>query len=149
MHVFSPWTTTGWRVTRTIALADGERKAELGLFRRVYDPDTLKHIGYQPVEKPQPAMKSSDPSSAALGVGEMHANAGLMGESFTAQLSEKDKQEGVRTGRLLVEEDFVERTEVLVREIYPHSANFAKVKVNGRMVTGDRAVRVYPRMVAR
>jgi hypothetical protein len=148
LHVYSPWTNLGWRVTHNIDVAKGEAKVRLGVFRHVYD-ELGKLLGYQPVVQVTAPQDStfSDASRAALGCAEMRANAGLMGRSRTARLSEIDKQCRLdeRTGKLLPAEDFVERVQVLVREIYPQSANFAIV--NGRC--GDRAVRVYPRMVAR
>lgn len=73
----------------------------------------------------------------------MKALAGLMGRSRTARMRETERigRQHPKSGRLLPEEDFVERTEVLVHDIYPQSANFAMV--DGRF--GDRAVRVYPK----
>jgi len=144
LHVFSHWTNLGWRVTRNIDVGEGEAKVRCGLFRHVHD-EAGKVIGYQPVISVTPPLPSkfSDPSRAALGRAEMRANAGLMGESLTARLDESDKlcRMDERTGKALPPEDFVERVEILM-QVYPQSANFAKVY--GR--SGDRAVRVYPRV---
>lgn len=131
-------------MTRNIDVGEGEVKVRCGLFRHVHD-EAGKVIGYQPVVSvmpPQPS-KYSDPSRAALGRAEMRANAGLMGESLTARLGESDKlcRMDERTGKPLPPEDFMERVQILM-DVYPQSANFAKV--HGR--SGDRAVRVYPRV---
>lgn len=142
LHVFSQWTNLGWRTTRIIDVAEGEAKVRRGEFRQVCDAMTGKVIGYQPMEAPAMPSVDSDPSRAALGRGEMRANAGLMGRSRTARLQEIDKLSRVdkRTGKPLPAEDFVERVEILMRT-YLDSANFATLQ--GRR--GDRAVRVYPK----
>ena len=142
LHVFSQWTNLGWRVTRTIDIHEGDAKVRCGHFRHVHD-EAGKLIGYQPMVAPVMPSVASDPSRAALGRGEMRANAGLMGRSRTAELSEIDKLSRVdkRTGKPLPAEDFVERVEILMRT-YLDSANFATLQ--GRR--GDRAVRVYPKV---
>ncbi len=139
--LFSPFTTLGWRVTRRISQGDGEAGVTNGKMRRILD-ETGRHIGYQPVKAdPRPSLPS-DPSRTALAVPETKANAGLLGQSRTASLTEEQRRTRVhpKSGRLLPEEDFIERTQKLM-QVYTQSANFAKV--HGR--TGDRAVRVYPR----
>lgn len=144
LHVFSQWTNLGWRHTRVIDMAEGEAKVRRGVFRHVHDVHG-KLIGYQPLVQvaSQESATSSDSSRAALGRGEMRANAGLMGASRTRHLQEIDKLSRVdqRTGKPLPAEDFVERVQILM-QTYPESANYAKV--NGR--SGDRAVRVYPKV---
>lgn len=151
LHVYSPWTNLGWRVTRTIDIGEGEAKVRGGHFRHVHD-EAGKIIGYQPVvEVVMPSSTPSDPSRAALGCAEMRAAAGLMGSSRTAHLREIDKLERVdeRTGKKLPPEDFVERVQQLM-DAYSESANFRDIRVKraGLAPGGDRAVRVYPRMTA-
>jgi hypothetical protein len=151
LHVYSPWTNLGWRVTRTIDIGEGEAKVRCGHFRHVHD-ENGKVVGYQPVIEVQVSSSStpSDPSRAALGRGEMRAAAGLMGSSRTAHLGELDKLSRVdeRTGKPLPPEDFVERVQALM-DAYPASANFRDIRLKRRGLApgGDRAVRVYPRMV--
>jgi hypothetical protein len=134
--------TAGWRVIQRVSYAYGEHRAKLGEFRRLCD-GFGRMIGYQAVEARHDATANSDPSSAALGVREMQANAGLLGRSRTAGLREMDRvgRHHPVSGRVLPEEDFIERTQELVKA-YTASANYRDMKTRG---VSDRAVRVYPK----
>jgi len=75
-------------------------------------------------------------SSASISANEVLANAGVLGRSRTASLSEEDRitRRHPKTGRPMPAEDFVERAQEKVR-LWTQPAP-------GR---GDRAVRVYPK----
>lgn len=137
--VFAINTTLGWSVTKRTGYAPGEAKVERGEWRRVVD-DHGELVGYQPVVHEVKPVPSNDCSRCALQVPEMRANAGLMGRSRTAHLSDEQRATRLhpKSGRLLPEEDFVERVGKLMKA-YLGTANRS----------GDKAVRVYPRMVAR
>lgn len=137
--LFSTNTTLGWTATQRTSYPAGETKVERGEWRRVLD-DHGELVGYQPVVHEVRPVASNDHSRCALQVPEMRANAGLMGRSRTAHLPEDQRKVRLhpKSGRLLPEEDFVERVGHLML-IYPQLANRG----------GDRAVRVYPKMPAR
>jgi hypothetical protein len=134
-HLFSADTSAGWRIIQRVSYAYGESRRAHGEFRRVHD-EFGRHVGYQAMEQRHDATVSSDPSRAALCVPEMKANAGLFGGSRTARLQEMDRvgRHHPQSGRLLPEEDFVERAKMKVK-LWPWPANRG----------GDRAVRVYPK----
>lgn len=141
--IFSTNITLGWSVTQRTSYTSGEAKAERGEWRRVVD-DHGELVGYQPVVHEVRPVPSSDRSRCALQVPEMRANAGLMGRSRTARLAEGQRTIRLhpKSGRLMPEEDFVERVGKLMKS-YPQSANFHDMKKRG---ISDRAVRVYPKM---
>jgi hypothetical protein len=147
LYLYSADTGEGWRQIKIVSFVYGEERVAKGEWSHVYDPLTHRLAGYQPVERRFDSTDSSDASHAALLQPEMKANAGLMGRSRTAGMREMDRVGRVhpKSHRLLPEEDFIERVQVLVSEIYPQSANFAKV--NGR--SGDRAQRAYPKAPVR
>jgi hypothetical protein len=140
--LYSADMSAGWRVIQRVSYAYGEHRSKLGEFRRLFD-GFGRLVGYHAVEARHDATVSSDPSRAALGAREMQANAGLLGRSRTAGLREMDRvgRHHPVSGRVLAEEDFVERTQELVKA-YTASANYHDVKTRG---ISDRAVRVYPR----
>lgn len=125
---------------------------EKGLWRRVVN-EVGQLIGYQPVAAEPKTIMPSDGSRAALGAAETKAIAGLMGKSRTAGLSDAQRRERIhpKSGRLLPEEDFIERAQKL-EKAYPHSANYRDIDLarHGKLRRelapgGDRAVRVYPK----
>lgn len=140
--LYSADISAGWRVLQRVSYAYGEHRCKLGEFCRVFD-EFHRLVGYQAVEARHDATATNGPSRAALGEPEMMANAGLMGRSRTAGLREMDRvgRHHPKSGRLLPEEDFIERAKALVKA-YPHSANFHDMKRRG---ISDRAVRVYPK----
>lgn len=139
--VFGNCTTLGWSVTRRISFEEGERRVLTGLWRRVND-DSGQHVGYQPLLLQLPPLVVGDASPAALREAETRANAGLMGRSRTARMSDRERRERVhpKSGRILPEMDFVEHAQELVK-CYPGSANYADMQRG----ISDRAVRVYPK----
>jgi hypothetical protein len=141
--IFSSNTTLGWSATRRTSYRKGEALVSQGRWRRVTD-ETGAHVGYQPVECNVVPVPSQDASRAALGEAEMKANAGLMGASHTAHMSDEERGSRVhpKSGRLMPEMDFVEKVRTVVAS-YTHSANFHDMKKRG---IHDRAVRVYPRV---
>jgi hypothetical protein len=140
--IFSTNITLGWSVTQRTSYIAGEAKTERGEWRRVVD-DHGELVGYQPVVHEVRPVPSSDRSRCALQVPEMRANAGLMGRSRTARLSEEQRTIRLhpKSGRLMPEEDFVERVAKLMA-IYLASANFHDMRKRG---ISDRAGRVYPK----
>lgn len=138
-ELWSADTSEGYRVIKHVAFAYGESRVARGEWRRVFDELTGAHKGYQAVAPRHDVTASSDASRAALAPPEMKANAGLLGRSRTGSMKPGDPRRIGRvhpkSGRLLPAEDFIERTQELVK-LYPRSANFR---------TGDRAVRVYPK----
>lgn len=140
--LYSADMSAGWRVIQRVSYAYGEHRCKLGEFRRIFDQFN-RLVGYQAVAPKQDATNESGRSPAALGVMEMQANAGVLGRSRTAGMREPDRiaRHDPKSGHLLPEEDFIERTRALVKA-YPHSANFHDMKKRG---TSDRAVRVYPK----
>lgn len=136
-HLYSA--DPSWNHIKNVSYAYGEHRCSLGEWHRVHNGFGV-HVGYRPLEKVHDSTVSSDPSRAALGAPEMKAMAGLMGRSRTKGLRPHDREGRVhpKSGRLLAAEDFVERTEELVK-MYTQFANRG----------GDRAVRVYPKAKAR
>src|SRR5581483_2689764 len=111
--VFSANMTLGWRVTRRIDFASGERQVERGELQRVFDEFHV-HIGYQPVRELQTDRDlPSRQSSSSISVGEMEVNAGLDGFSRTEGLNEHRRVE--RMSRGLAPEDYIERVMEKVR----------------------------------
>jgi hypothetical protein len=130
----------GIRVTHRTSFAKGEALVAAGKAERRMEGGLQCYQLLPPQPCPTQPLRFSP---AALGAAEIMANAGLMGASRTACLSAEQRLTRVhpKSGRLLPEEDFVERTQKLVKA-YPHSANFHDMKKRG---ISDRAVRVYPK----
>jgi hypothetical protein len=111
--LFPARTTLGWRVIRRVSFCEGETRVRTGDWRRVLDSVSRDHVGYQVCA---PEMSRGDyeiPSAfspASITAREAQINAGLMGESRTARLSE-DKRAERR-----VMEDRVERVRAKVVE---------------------------------
>jgi hypothetical protein len=153
LHLYSADTGEGYRLIKIVSSSYGEERVAKGEWRRLYDPMLHRLVGYQPVERRFDVTESSDPSHATLLQPEMKANAGLFGRSRTQGMRAQDREGRMhpKSHRLLPEEDFVERVQVLVREIYPQSANFADINLKrpGLAPGGDRAVRMYPKLQVR
>jgi hypothetical protein len=110
-YLYPSETSLGWRMIRMVSAVEGDSKVNAGEWRRVLDPISHLHIGYQLCA---PEMSRGDYempsmfSPAAISAAEMQVNAGLHGGSRTAHLSEDRRLE-----RRVVE-DRVERTRAKV-----------------------------------
>jgi hypothetical protein len=135
--VYSADTTLGWRVARRISYQRGETMVSAGRMHRVED-QFGRHIGYQMGGRKQPSDNDlpSLASSASITAHECEANAGVLGKSVTATMSEHKRVHRLhpRSGKLLPAEDFIERAQGKVAA-YIATANR----------DGDRAVRIYPK----
>lgn len=131
-------------MTRAIHYATGEAMVAAGKLRRIVD-DAGRHIGYQPASAAPEPKPSERLDAASITRAEIEANAGLRGKSRTRGLPERLRTERVhpKSGRLMPEEDFVERAQRKV-EAWPLPANRVGT-VDGKPIFGDRAARVYPR----
>ena len=135
-YLYSPTTALNWRRTQIVTLVEGDKLVAEGKARRRFD-SWGRHDGYELIEsKPTDEKLPSLVSSASISTNEVLANAGVLGRSRTANLSEEDRitRRHPKTGRPMPAEDFVERAQEKVR-LWTQPAP-------GR---GDRAVRVYPK----
>jgi hypothetical protein len=119
--LFDTNTSLGWRSIQRTSFAHGEEKVAQRQWRRVND-EHGRHVGYQAMHH-APSFSNGDallaiPSSmASISMREMHANAGLMGRSATASLSDDARERHFNRRRLVPEfEDFVERAIAKVQE---------------------------------
>lgn len=142
--VFGPDTAQGWRVTRQISYADGVELVKAGKFRRVTSADG-RLIGFQPIPRGfvdgDVKLPARLASCSAISARESMSNAGTAfagGRSRTENMTEEQRLCRVhsKTGDLLGAEDAIERA-------------VAKVNAWARPATrgGDRAVRVYPKVI--
>jgi hypothetical protein len=131
LHLYSAETVLGWRVVRRVSLAQGLKKEEAGVWRRVLEAGTGQLMGFQMVGSNAARVDRDIPtihSSAAITAREMGLN---VEHSRTMGMDEERRDERVAAG--LAPEDAAERVQCKVM-VYPY--------VNGR--PGD-IVRVWPR----
>lgn len=125
--LFRAQTTLGWSVARNISDADGRRGVASGSMREVFDEITHLCIGYQMLAVSEQRGDQDLPSvtsTASISRFEMEVNAGLLGRSRTAGLTEAQRleraaQRDERSGEYLTPEDVVERVQAKVL-IFPH-----------------------------
>ena len=120
--LFNPNTTLGWSVARRISFERGEQMVAWGTVVQVND-EFGRHIGYKfrdASEPKTPLIKVSGSTAPTIRAKESMANAGLMGGSRTARLSDEQRLSRIHplSGKLLAPEDMVERAREKVR-IYP------------------------------
>jgi hypothetical protein len=112
-HLYATNTTLGWRVIRHTSAEVGESKVAAGLWRRVYESVSLKHVGYQPLGADRLTdedLHSMQQSSACITADEMELIAGVAfkgSRSMTFGMDEVARTERITRG--LAPEDEVER----------------------------------------
>ncbi len=117
--LFSPNTTLGWRVNRRIGYKRGEEMVDSGAAVHVVN-ELGQHIGYKlrsSEESRNPVVKVSGATSLTITRFESMANAGLMGRSVTARMTEEQKLARVHplTRKLLAPEDEIELAQEKVK----------------------------------
>jgi hypothetical protein len=155
--LFAPGEMSG-RVIRFINARQAAVNVASGKWREVFYEDDLMPAGYQPLEAPPVRSETSratgkgaliDMSKAAtITLTEVRMNAGEMGRSHTAGMTEWKRERRVRRAaeyrKIVALEDAIERAQEKVR-LWPYPANVLGTDDKGRPVFGDRAVRCYPK----
>jgi hypothetical protein len=109
-------TSRGFRViSHKVSYADGFRKVEQGVWREYRDPVSCELMGFQVISsaavRGDKDLKSAGGDyNGSIYADEMQANAGCLGKSQTAKLSEDERAGHKGRDGQLEPEDFIERT---------------------------------------